>query len=810
MVLPPAELGDEFDFEHMTPEEQLAWLESLAKRQGASEDELITAADLDVPIPENVQIDEPGYVPYSIVHDGRVPVSEEMTRRHDTSRDEFEEAPRDEEELWPAGPSEPQAEAVEDEQEEPVAPVAADPMRWLQDLSVQPDEDTVVHMRAEEGDSFNWSESDEEISPEPAFSLAEEDYGAGEIGTGEQGETGIPAEHEPEIPVVLGSEDADFLDGIDPMLWLESLAARQGAKSEELVTAADLSIEEPPEDTVIDEPGYVPFEASRMSLGRVRGPVDEEAQAPDFVGWDEGSEVSAGERDVLWEEPVSAAYDALEPQELAEDEVPQDGSGTLDWLESLDRRSDVGLDELAAFGAAPGDVERPVSPEAEAESVPDALLWLEDLATEPDSDLSEYLAVDEGDVQAAQLPSLEYADPLAGMTDEEIERALARGELSGEQELAWLKLQASRLAAAREAEGVDSGSLAQVEPASPSTDLPPWIAEMRPLEEVSETEAAALLDLESAEPELPGWLADMAEDVEVRELAEPGGGPVAAEQELEAAVAEESDLDLAALDMLSEAVDESYVGAEHSTEVSWDAYEGIPAADAEAAEPVTEPVAGGEESEPVLQRAVPVDMPAWLLDEEEAEPPVFQDADVPAWLRDAADREAPAVDDHAWLEPSLEAGAYEAEPDADWLGEAERPAVAELRWEEVAPPGDVAPAREEQGESARPGRVLFPSPDSEELAAYCQRLAEAPDDHANRIALARALWALNEVPDSFAQYEALIEAGQYLPDVVNDLSAFVEDHPAETRIHRLLGDAYLRRGRLKEALYSFRKALEQL
>jgi len=122
----------------------------------------------------------------------------------------------------------------------------------------------------------------------------------------------------------------------------------------------------------------------------------------------------------------------------------------------------------------------------------------------------------------------------------------------------------------------------------------------------------------------------------------------------------------------------------------------------------------------------------------------------------------------------------------------------------------VAPAREEQGESARPGRVLFPSPDSEELAAYRQRLAEAPDDHANRIALARALWALNEVPDSFAQYEALIEAGQYLPDVVNDLSAFVEDHPAETRIHRLLGDAYLRRGRLKEALYSFRKALEQL
>ncbi len=844
MVLPPAEPGDEFDFEQMTPEEQLAWLESLAKRQGASEDELITAADLDIPIPENTEIDEPGYVPYSILHDGRVPVPEEATQRRDASRDEFEEVPRDEEELWSAGPSEPELQAVpiEDEQEEPVAPAAADPMRWLQGLSVQPDEDTVVHVRAEEDDSFSWSEPEEEVAVEPALSLAEEDFGAGEISTDELEEAGIPADREPEIPIadgVLGSEGQDFLDGVDPMLWLESLAARQGAKSEELVTAADLSIEQPPEDTVVDEPGYVPFEASRISLGRSRGSVDEEALVPGLADWDEGSEVSVGEKDVLWEEPAGAAYDTLEPQELAagdEGAAPLDGSGTFDWLESLDRRPEAEPDELAALGAAPGDVAGLVSSAAEDDlsgwpgerwdllgvpeagpdrdvilgddqPVPDALLWLEDLATEPDSDLSEYLVVDEGDAQAARQPSLAHADPLAGMTDEEIEGALARGELSGEQELAWLKLQASRLAAAREAgEGVDSAGIVEAEPASPSADLPPWIAEMRPVEEISETEAAALLDLESAEPELSGWLADMAEDGEARELAGPEGGPVTAEQELEAAkaaVAEESDLDLPALDMLSEAVDESYAGVEQA---SWDAYEEVPAVDVEG----TEPVAEGEEGEPVLQQAVPVDMPAWLLDEEETEMPAFQDADVPAWLRDVADREAPAADDHAWLEPSLQVDAHEAEADADWLGAFDRSAVAELRWEEAAPPRDVLPAREEQSAVARPGRVQFPPPDSEQLAAYRQRLAEAPDDHANRMALARALWALDEVPDSFAQYEALIEAGQYLPDVVNDLSAFVEDHPAEARIQRLLGDAYLRRGRLKEALYSYRKALEQL
>ena len=824
MGLPPAEPGDEFDFEQMTPEEQLAWLESLAKRQGASEDELITAADLDVPVPENVEIDEPGYVPYSILHDGHVAVpevAEEATQRH-ASRDEFEEAPRGEEELWPVGSTEPEAEAVpvEEEQEEPVAPVAADPMRWLQGLSVQPDEDTVVHVRAEEGDSFSWSEPDEEAAAEPAFSLAEGDFGAAGVSSDEPGEAGFPADREPEIPAVheqRGSEDADFLDGVDPMLWLESLAARQGAKSEELVTAADLSIEQPPEDTVIDEPGYVPFEASRMSLGLVRGLADEEAQTPDFAGWDEESEVFASEKEASWEEPAGAAYDTLEPQELAagdEGVASLDSGGTFDWLASLDRRAEAAPDELAAPGIAPEGVAGPVLPAAEGEAVPDALLWLEDLATEPDSDLSEYLAVDEGDAQAARQPGLaglEHADPLAGMTDEEIEQALARGELSGEQELAWLKRQATRLAAARDAgEGIDSSGIVEAEPASPSAELPPWIAEMRPLEEISETEAAALLDLESAEPEVPSWWAGMAEVDEAAEPAEPEGGPLVAEQEplaAEAAGVEESDLGLPALDLPSEVVDESYTGSEQASE---DAYGEVSAVEAEGAEPVAEPVVEGEEGEPVLQQAVPVDMPAWLLDEEEIETPAFQDADAPAWLRDVADRETPAAEEHVWLESPLEVEAPEAEADADWLREFDRGAVAELRWEEAAPPPEVSPAREEPAAVARSRRALFPPPDSEQLAAYRQRLAEAPEDHANRIALARALWALDEVQDSFAQYEALIETGQYLPDVVNDLSAFVEDHPGETRIHRMLGDAYLRRGRLKEALYSYRKALEQL
>lgn len=53
------------NFDDMSPDEIMAWMESLAKRQGANEG-FTTAADVDIPDidPDTVVIDEPGYVPY--------------------------------------------------------------------------------------------------------------------------------------------------------------------------------------------------------------------------------------------------------------------------------------------------------------------------------------------------------------------------------------------------------------------------------------------------------------------------------------------------------------------------------------------------------------------------------------------------------------------------------------------------------------------------------------------------------------------------------------------------------------------------
>jgi hypothetical protein len=809
MVLPPAVPDDEFDFDKMTPEEQLAWLESLARRQGARDEELITAADQDIPIPQDVEIDEPGYVPYSIRHDGPAPAHEAASETvRGTAWDEFADAgghrdddlPETGEEAWAGGLDEAQVEGgdLEEDRQDTAVSAAADPMRWLGDLAVRSDEDTVVHMRVEDQAGFNWGDQNGEAMPDEGLVPDQEEPEAGDRGDAVPGGVLSAAEGGPGAPVQPSSKAEaaeDFLGGVDPLLWLESLAARQGARSEELVTAADLSIDEPPPDVVIDEPGYVPFEASRMSLGLARGPFGDEIDQRGFADQElEGALVGEGDGGA-WDEFLGADYDSFEALELSpadEGAAPQPGRDAFTWLESLGREQQSGPEEVRA----------------PAESAPDALLWLEDLATEPESDLAEFLAMDDSEPGAPAGLASDEADPLAGMTDEQIEQALIRGHLSAEQELAWLQRQASRLAVEREAPQEAEADLAVApEPASPTADLPAWVADLRPLEaESAEGEAVASLDLESLEAEAAPWLADMDELGEVAEL--PGGGPpqLTLEGDLEAAgavdepetVFGEFGMGLAGLDTLGEAADELYEDElarreRQGVATSWDADLDIYVAGAD----VSQPEAGDAETEPQFQRATLVEMPAWLLSEDETR--AFDEADVPAWLRDVDDQAAlAAADDQTWL------AAHEAEAGSGWLSELDRPASAEMRWEEAVPSvGDALPAPPTR-------RATFPLPDSEQLAEYERRVAENPDDYGSRIALAGALWALDQVAASCAQYETLIENNQLLPDVINDLSALVVEHPAATRIHRMLGDAYLRRGRLKEALYSYRRALEQL
>ncbi len=704
MTPPPAVPGDEFDFDKMTPEEQLAWLESLARRQGVSEDELITAADMDIPIPENVEIDEPGYVPYSITGDSSTrqaravpPDSEALAESAALKAEEPSPQPEVTEDTWLTDLLEEEAE-VEPAETIPALDSSTEAMRWLDELAVKAETGIVQDLASEEPGTFDWGAPDEEMAwpPETEASTAPawDELPRDEA---EEAEEDFLVEPQAEGEPVGTVEQDDFLGGIDPMRWLESLALRQGAKPEELLTPADLSITEPPPDAVVDEPGYVPFEATAQPFRGFEAEATQPSATPETV---EATPATA--------EVVESLVDTQQVSVSAADttpEAPEEFSASrLRVLAALEEHS---------FGDDP-------------------LSWLEKLAAEPEADLAPFLAVEEPEpgeippVAWLRAESLEE-DPLAGLTEEEIERALARGQLTPEQELAWLKRQAARLATAQETAELE----AEPEPAQPAT-LPSWIAELQPVEEpASASDLSALFDLEP-EPAVE-QLADWATEV-------------SAELETEAAA------------------DEAEVHAVPKEE---------------------------EAGEPELQPAMPVEMPAWLLEDAEQPVQALAGEDVPDWLREVGEEQVPEVDE-SWLSAAV-TESEAAEAGSDWLRALDRP---------TAPAAEkpVAPSAAEPQVSADPGQI----------PAYQQRLSAVPDDHPTRLTLARALWAAGENAQSLGQYETLIEASQLLPEVIGDLIQLLQSRPREARLHRLLGDAYLRHGRLKEALHAYRRALEQL
>lgn len=777
---------DEFpDFDNMSPEEQMAWLESLARRQGANADEFMTAADQSIPVPEDVDVDEPGYVPYSISEGGRMehdpePPPGDSDDTEELRPEEMEDAaapgddapdPREDiaedaevEEFPPVvedvefqadafvaapeltDPDDPSETGIADMEDEAIDETLsdddlADPMTWLDSLTPQsmtPDDELLSEIERAAQDEefrFEWGEEEKEQAaklptsdPTSAMDfdaledlgldgfeevdLAEEarienelaappaetsepsdaeatpaavdEFALREAAGDESGELELGDEAEPES---IGEwADEDVLDGADPMTWLETLARRQGADVEELTTGADLEIPELPEDTVVDEPGYTEY----------------------------------------------SPFGILPPHR---DTAPQS--------EAVQPSTDAGVGE------------KPELPE-DLESLSQSVGWLSDITEEPEGDLTAWLAIedtfaerelreDDGETDGIAPPSVPD-DALAGMTDEEIELALRRGELTGEQELAWLQRTARNRAAQLE-ESSGAAEPEEVAPAEPA-ELPSWLQAMRDSEAAEEgvmEGAAGLFDADALESDAAGVL----------DLATPHEDDI---DEAELAALLDSDTALDEADALAEAL-----AAELESDF-----------DAEA-------------DEPLLAEAAPIEMPDWLV---EADEEGAAGAELPAWLSEPAQESAvPAEDMPDWLSELRENEAAQSQ-----LPPEDAPSEAEIEPE----PEFLAPRRE------------APIPEGELFASYRQRLEEEPGDHASRLALARTLRSHGEVSPSLDHYETLIENAQLLEDVSNDLASLVGEQPHQPRARRLLGDTLMRQGRLHDALDAYRTALEQL
>jgi tetratricopeptide (TPR) repeat protein len=143
------------------------------------------------------------------------------------------------------------------------------------------------------------------------------------------------------------------------------------------------------------------------------------------------------------------------------------------------------------------------------------------------------------------------------------------------------------------------------------------------------------------------------------------------------------------------------------------------------------------------------------------------------------------------------------------VAEAERAVEPEPTPAAVPVPAPVQPTAAVEPEIRKPAPVQ-PVVQGERLEKISRRLQADPNDHASRLAFARALRDGQQVAPSLDQYESLIESAQLLEDVTNDLGSLAEAQPDTARVRRLLGDAHMRRGMLQEALDAYRSALEQL
>lgn len=787
---------DEYpDFDSMTPEEQMAWLESLARRQGANAEEFLTAADQDIPIPEDVEIDEPGYVPYSAREAGQVPSAAEEPEAP-TTAEETAAGPEEEAEPFVAlDDAEFQARAFEvaaemnDEEEPSAAGIAdleaadevleeaelADPMAWLGSLAAQPDDAALLadleRAGREEDLVADWSEL-ERTFDEPAAQgelSAALDFGASE---------------EFDLDDILGlaeagapEEEADALEQEDSASWLEGRVVR--ARSEEEQTPAETAV----------APG-----------GPDEGAVHElESEQPDAdQAWVEAAEAGA----VAEATPTGAA--------IEEDILG--GADPMTWLETLARRQgaspeeltteadleipvlpedtvvdEPGYTEYSPFGILPPHRDEPVTEAVgretdagstaseELEALGESLGWLQEFTEEPPADLHEWLTVEDSFVEADShaesaiegtgQPSADETDALAGMTDDEIEQALLRGELTPEQELAWLKRSAQDRAAAP-----DEDEVASAVPA----DLPDWLQQMR-------DEAIAATEFSPTDAVLPDWLEEPAEaetgTADDAEALWDAAGAVS--EDLELSEAEVSESELAAflageiapeeVDELAEALDEEFERRLRGDEAEPEWY--------------AEAMSEGGAPEPSLAEAEPIEMPDWLVEPDED---AVVESELPAWLAETEGEPlasvAPAPE---WLE-ELQV----EESDRTWLAEEDRAVLPEVSAGAPVPQAAI--------------------PEGELFESYRHRLEEAPDDHATRLALARTLRAHGQIVPSLDHYETLVEGSHLLEDVSNDLSALVDEQPEQPRLRRLLGDALMRRGRLQEALDAYRAALERL
>ena len=352
---------------------------------------------------------------------------------------------------------------------------------------------------------------------------------------------------------VTNKPEDDPLGGMDPMAWLESLARRQGANPEELITAADLDVPLPSLDATPETPSHQtpvptpPPPAAQPSADDPLGGADPMAWLESLArrqGANPDELTTAADIDVplpamdATSAPPPAPPTSPTPAAQPSADDPLGGVDPMAWLESLARRQGANPEELTT--AADIDVPLPppdavieergytdfdpfsastLSPSARALEQPpstarsdDSTAWLDALsqtspsqaASSEESDPMAWLAsfgepspYDLGDL-SAQTPALESMTPDAALS--------WLDSLSADAEPA-----AAPPSAPQDLSPLEAGGLS-----NDPQEVQAWLTEqLGSLMQTREAETdLAAADLPPAEPsaELPDWLSEAIVD----------------------------------------------------------------------------------------------------------------------------------------------------------------------------------------------------------------------------------------------------------------------------------------------------------
>ncbi len=762
-----ASAGGEPDFENMSSEELMAWMETLAERQGASEgfttEKRMNIAEVD---PDSVEVKDT-YIPYGKTEEQWVemqakeraakeqrraippPPPQQPEPSADSFLQQFEEAPAfelpDMELPTPEGHQPAPAFDLPDiepggiDLEAPTETISSlgggdmDGLAWLENLA------------AGQGDDFpqmDLSGLDQELQSLDLGGLAEENTDPLEWLDGLMQE-------QQATPQAATSPADDPEEDVDPLEWLESLAKQQGAESEELITGGRLNL---PEDIT----------AMDMPEGSPGAYTDYTFEAPEL-------------------EPDMIPLSAPGFQTVDELDRPVDGSDPDDpvaWLEGLAQAQSGGTD-TEAFDVD----EMTTAPDADVISRLDKA---EDVAAE---DMERWMA-DMLERGASRTDVSDYIDE-----DEEDSDEIIQGNIPD-----WLVDQIGPPPEMMAQTGAEAAPPAPV----PDADMDEIFGVAS---EVEDEESEELI------PNIPDWLRD--------DEAEDTPDAVFATEEAPVDAISTEELLIDSNDPWVEAfeierrdglADPNNVPDWYKERAGTGDSETLTAAnlsgDAASLTAANLPI----ESE--LPPGQPEAMPGWLG---AAMPLSFEDevavgeampADV-SWLTDDTSDTATDDDMPDWLrthEMAQETAAINSDDMPDWLKETDNDGSEEiLDWLVETISDEIVGTVQQTAPQTAPPQPT-PAP-----ASSPAPVVVAPVDVAAALQSAREKIKRGDAEGSLQDYEAVVRANVELDVVVADLDSMVKGaYKHNAAVYRVLGDGLMRQGRLQDALDTYRKALNLL